>query len=111
MGTQVPRGRPMRSSCSRHCIIYRARPALFTPGERLPVKGISGKPPVLLENPVWFRDPYCRKLIGEDLMTTKLSSARARFKRSAASLGIAALAFAGLAGPAFAVADDPASGD
>ena len=40
-------------------------------------------------------------------MTTKLSSGRARFRRSTAALGIAGLALAGLAGPALADGEDP----
>src|SRR5690625_476804 len=42
-----------------------------------------------------------------NLMTTKLSSGRARFRRSTAALGIAGLALAGLAGPALADGEDP----
>ncbi len=40
-------------------------------------------------------------------MTTKLSSGRARFRRSTAALGIAGLTLAGLAGPALADGEDP----
>jgi len=39
-------------------------------------------------------------------MTTKLSSGRARFRRSTAALGIAGLTLAGLAGPALAAPED-----